>query len=1214
MKTRLARLLRRVRDRAGRERVRVVRTLRRHAPPALVRPRVSIIVPVYNVEAYIAACLDSLIAQTLPDIEIILVDDCSPDSSMEIAAGYAAVDRRIKIIRQPRNSGLSAARNAGVAKARGDYLCFVDSDDVLAPDACAATVQQLDRSGSDFAVFGYYRFNSTRRWSAAPWITQIHQRRQVGIRAADYPDVIANTISCAKLYRQKFWHRHELKFPVGVKYEDQPVLAKAYAVADAIDVLDRTFLGWRAREDGSSISQQLGTADDLRHRLAAAEAALDHYLQYGTEDLASHRLSQLLGNDFTFAIAAVGRGDDEYWDLLTAGLHRMFTIARTSESGGDDDWIWAAIPPQHRIGYELVLRGERDQVVEFFDGGGGNLANSPTEIVDGRLYARLPHYDDQDSPIPRSRFELLPRQRKLVTAVRRLWWSDAETLTIEGWAYVNNVDHARYPVRLTAALVDLGTGERIELAVDPRPDPEVSRISKQRWCDYESAGFRIDLRTSAALIGDRRRSAWQLELTAEAAGLTAVGRLAGCAQGGSASYPFSRLIEDRIRLTPRFTARNLEIGLSQPPLVLSAISQDGPRTELSVTGRGYRTLRLTHRSAGEVVEVALRRDADHQLSASFTLPELAEDDRPEAWLVRAVKSSGTASPIVWPESVPVPVHDGVGPRTFRTRACNLGVDLAETMIEIVDLEVDEDPETGRPQLTVTSDVTGRAVPAARFELAGAATTVAGTVELQPGRSSVRLPLTADRWGGARLWPEDGLPLPLGRYRLAVTGGAEDRIQVDLGRELVSRLPQNVLGDKLHLRVERTPRNQLMLVVVRPLALTERGARQQRQLQDWHAALEPTVTPRVALFRSYYGENTACNAGATHAELRRRDSDIQVHWTVTDHSVPVPEGGIPVIFESREYYRLLRTAEFVMDNTHQPIYHVKSPGQKVIETFHGYPFKVMGHAHWENLGLSRVRIETFDRRAAEWDYLVSPARYATPLLRRDFRYDGEVLEIGYPRNDVLLTPGTGPRRDAVRSVLGVADGQTAVLYAPTFRDYLSTNDTSAEAVRFIEVDQLTESLGDDFVLLVRGHAFNARAGSRFSGDRVIDVSDYPDVADLYLASDAAIVDYSSLRFDYALTGKPMIFLVPDLERYVETRGWLFDFEPTAPGPFVGSTEETAAALRRLDEVAVEHREAYQKFRETYLDLDDGHAAARLVEAVFEQKSDTSAREIALTQLP
>jgi CDP-glycerol glycerophosphotransferase len=160
---------------------------------------------------------------------------------------------------------------------------------------------------------------------------------------------------------------------------------------------------------------------------------------------------------------------------------------------------------------------------------------------------------------------------------------------------------------------------------------------------------------------------------------------------------------------------------------------------------------------------------------------------------------------------------------------------------------------------------------------------------------------------------------------------------------------------------------------------------------------------------------------------------------------------------------------------------------------------------------------------------------------------------------------------------------------------------------VGVDELAEELGDGFVVLNRSHAFNARSGERLgSRGTMLDVTDYPEVSDLYLAADAAVADYSSLRFDFAVTGKPMVFHVPDLERYREARGWLIDYEPTAPGPLTSDRAELIAHLRDLDGVRDRYAAAYDRFRRDYLPLEDGAASARLVDAVFVPRGDAPAR--------
>lgn len=120
-------------------------------------PEISIIVPVYKVEKYINTCVDSLLRQTFRDIEIILVDDGSPDNCPQICDDYKLVDDRIKVLHKI-NGGLSSARNAGIVIARGKYICFIDSDDYVTEDYCQVLYDLLDGTDYDYSVCGTCRF------------------------------------------------------------------------------------------------------------------------------------------------------------------------------------------------------------------------------------------------------------------------------------------------------------------------------------------------------------------------------------------------------------------------------------------------------------------------------------------------------------------------------------------------------------------------------------------------------------------------------------------------------------------------------------------------------------------------------------------------------------------------------------------------------------------------------------------------------------------------------------------------------------------------------------------------------------------------------------------------------------------------------------------------------------------------------------------------
>ena len=129
-------------------------------------PRVSVVIPVFNVERYLDECLDSLEAQEVWDFEAILIDDGSTDASGAIAERRAALDRRLRVVHR-RNGGLGSARNLGAGLAQGEFLAFLDSDDKLPPCAFSRLLRTLDRTGSDLASGNVHRFDGGGTWPAA---------------------------------------------------------------------------------------------------------------------------------------------------------------------------------------------------------------------------------------------------------------------------------------------------------------------------------------------------------------------------------------------------------------------------------------------------------------------------------------------------------------------------------------------------------------------------------------------------------------------------------------------------------------------------------------------------------------------------------------------------------------------------------------------------------------------------------------------------------------------------------------------------------------------------------------------------------------------------------------------------------------------------------------------------------------------------------------
>jgi CDP-glycerol glycerophosphotransferase len=143
------------------------------------------------------------------------------------------------------------------------------------------------------------------------------------------------------------------------------------------------------------------------------------------------------------------------------------------------------------------------------------------------------------------------------------------------------------------------------------------------------------------------------------------------------------------------------------------------------------------------------------------------------------------------------------------------------------------------------------------------------------------------------------------------------------------------------------------------------------------------------------------------------------------------------------------------------------------------------------------------------------------------------------------------------------------------------------------------LGRDHVILIRGHHHLANDVQPVSRrDFAINVTAYPDIAELFLVTDVLVTDYSSAMFDFAATGRPMLFFTYDLEHYRDQlRGFSFDFEAEAPGPLLATSDEVLAAVRDLGAVAGGHRSAYEAFAAKYCPLDDGKAGARVCDRLF-----------------
>ncbi|GHI07287.1 glycosyl transferase family A [Streptomyces cellostaticus] len=360
-------------------------------------------------------------------------------------------------------------------------------------------------------------------------------------------------------------------------------------------------------------------------------------------------------------------------------------------------------------------------------------------------------------------------------------------------------------------------------------------------------------------------------------------------------------------------------------------------------------------------------------------------------------------------------------------------------------------------------------------------------------------------------------------------------------------------------------------------------------------LRRPLDPGLAVFCAYWGRGYACNPAAIHAKARELAPHIRPVFLVeADQAHAMPEDVDFAVIGSRRAWEVLARAKYLVNNANFAEGIVKRRGSVHLQTQHGTPLKTMGvdQSTYPVVAAQSGSYTKLLGRVDRWDFNLSANRHSTQMWERAFPGSYEHLEYGYPRNDVYYT-ATAEDVARVRHELGVPEGTTAVLYAPTHRDH----HTGFEAG--LDLEAFCAAAGEDVVVLLRAHYFYDRGRLQGPGrmSRIIDVTAHRSAEDVCLAADALVTDYSSIMFDYANLDRPIVVYADDWEVYQETRGVYFDLVTEPPGPVVRTPEELARVFRDGSYTGPEAKALRTAFRGRFCQFDDGRAAERVVRRVL-----------------
>jgi CDP-glycerol glycerophosphotransferase len=1187
-------------------------------------PRISVVVPFYNNADVLGDCLASIAAQTFRDLEVIMVDDGSADDGARVARERAAADPRFTLIQVP-NGGPGKARNRGVERAAGEFLAFVDGDDMLPPHAYETLLHTLESSGSDFVSGAVQRIGTGGVHPSA-----LHERaikgRKIGTHVTRSPELLYDISVWNKLFRKSFWDAHALHYPEGMVWEDLQLMTRAHVLARAVDVITDHIYYWRERAAGEfSITQNRADIQNLRDRVTAL-LAIDGFLRdHAPARTARAHQRKALVNDLWLYVRDLGRVSDaylaEYFDLANRYLA---TVPRR---------VLRSLPATGKLAYYLTRRRLDRQLLSYL----GWLLDQPVTTIGvvrrfGRLRADLPFRGDRALGIPSSVYRPHWRDLDPFVGVESVGWQRGN-LVIAGLAYVPSIDIGKR--RYTSKIVILRPRARfrppiVSVATSSR-HPRATVLSGQESYDYTWAGFRCEISSRwFRLAGRWLTGDWDCFILVRGHGVWRPARLHSPALGDAGRPGY---LEPRpgLQVRPTWVGRHLHVGVLRTPARLAAfergtgalglrialdLADDGPvpaAAELVLARHGGRATRS--------FPATVTGDGPGRAEVCGVVPLDALPARPEqplpavagpgpgddaAYWDLYVKPAGRGRiPVTFPEDVAearYPTAAGPGPgataggagREVAVERARYGtVALAERAPRAV---IESHAWDAGGALLLRGSYLGAASGGLDLVLRcpDASTEHVVACDVAGGRFSARIEPGA--------MPTFGRPLPLadGPWDLYARGAAGVLTPAACDHARLAGISHRkaAIGAKLY--AFTTAGYDAPVITAEPqLRLSEQGNFNRRVLRRAFYPIQARRPLRDAvLFVSWKGKVCGDNPRGIAAELRRRGDDREHIWVVTDYSADVPPGARAVLSGTEEYFEALARCRYVVSNDDMQPEYRKRDGQVYLQTWHGTPLKKIGFDIGKpQFASGTAYFDHLENDVAKWDLLLSQNPFSTPILRRAFRFDGEVCEYGYPRNDALTRDTE--RAAQIRERLGLPAGKRVVLYAPTWRD---NQFYASGRYRFdlrLDTGRAARVLGPGHVLLIRGHhhlANDVRAGG--SPGFVRNVTGYPDITDLFLITDVLITDYSSVMFDFAVTGRPMLFFTYDLAAYRDKlRGFCFDFEAEAPGPLLTTSDEVLAALADTDGTVARYRDSYEAFAAKYCPLDDGKAGGRVCDRLF-----------------
>ncbi len=366
------------------------------------------------------------------------------------------------------------------------------------------------------------------------------------------------------------------------------------------------------------------------------------------------------------------------------------------------------------------------------------------------------------------------------------------------------------------------------------------------------------------------------------------------------------------------------------------------------------------------------------------------------------------------------------------------------------------------------------------------------------------------------------------------------------------------------------------------------------------------------FESFHGRQYSDNPRAIYEYLKDNHPDIQCVWAVKrGFEQPFLEAKVPFVYRmGLRWLFTMPRAKYWVFNTRMPKWMKKTPGTIYLQTWHGTPLKRLGldikEVNMPGADTERYRHD-FLQEASRWDFLISPNQYSSHIFRSAFGYSGEILQVGYPRNEWLMVDDRKTRIDFWERLGYESPGSDEVvfLYTPTWRDDDFLKKGSYNYADAFPFEKIIKKIPNCRIIVRTHYLISKHFDFSKYGSKVIDGSNFPDIRELFLNAHCLITDYSSTMFDFAYTERPMIFYMYDLNKYAEEiRGLYFD-PRELPGPLAFNEEELIESMLSINRSRNNGKdnfgdEGYQRFYRKFCPLYEKKPSEIIVDDILLKK--------------